>query len=583
MNLQFERKIETNKWLIKARWLYILGVFLIGVLTKVISNSNIYFSVTTMVQLVITIVVCNLLYWLAIKWIENNGSERALLYLSYIQLAIEVVLFTIITHLAGGVESISMVFFFLPIVAASLIVGTAGAIIVALVSGTLVNALILFEYWGFIPHIYRYGVNTLEYVDISVGLTKSVTVSIFYIIIAWFSGYGSSILFQREKLVEEKTEQMDRQTKMLVRRDIKLSDINSKLLEEKNKVGAMIANFTDPILFLDGSGRLKLFNASARINLGLGNDDLDYKVSPERHFSLDNFKELIKMEYTVKIAEESVGEFPLEEMTINSKPDEKIYKVITASVYNDEHTIAYGYIKIFYDLTREKMIDRLKSEFISIAAHQLRTPLTSIKWVIKMALDGDAGPLNEEQKDLLNKGFISNERVIRLVNDLLNVSRIEEGRFGYVFNKYDFQEVLNTVIESSESTIAKNHINLVVNKPEPMPQVYMDKNKIALVVQNLVDNAMKYSPEYSKIEIVIESDGKFLKVAVKDSGVGIPKEDQQRLFSKFFRASNVLRLQTEGTGLGLFIVKNIIDKHGGSLSVESEEGRGTKMSFTIPL
>ena len=240
-------------------------------------------------------------------------------------------------------------------------------------------------------------------------------------------------------------------------------------------------------------------------------------------------------------------------------------------------------MKIFYNLTREKAIDKIKSDFISIAAHQLRTPLSAIKWVIKMILEGDAGELNVEQRDLLRKGYISNERIIRLVNDLLNVSRIEEGKFGFNFEKTDFQEVLVAAKGNLEGLIAKNHQELIVQKPEKIPLVYLDKERMIMVLQNLLDNAVKYTPEYGKIEIIITTDKNFLYVKVKDQGIGIGKNDQTKLFSKFFRAANAVKLETEGSGLGLFIVKNIIEKHNGSIELKSEEGRGTEINFSLPI
>ena len=240
-------------------------------------------------------------------------------------------------------------------------------------------------------------------------------------------------------------------------------------------------------------------------------------------------------------------------------------------------------MKIFYDTTREKAIDKMKSDFISIAAHQLRTPLSAIKWVIRMILDGDAGKLNKEQQELLDKGYLSNERIIRLVNDLLNVSRIEEGKFGFNFKKEDFLEVLAIAISNIESLATKNHQELIVKKPSKLPKIFLDKERMIMVLQNLLSNAIKYTPEYGKIKVIVKVDKQNLNVKINDQGVGIPAEDQPKLFSKFFRAANVVKLETEGTGLGLFIVKNIIEKHNGQVSLKSEEGKGTEVNFSVPI
>lgn len=240
-------------------------------------------------------------------------------------------------------------------------------------------------------------------------------------------------------------------------------------------------------------------------------------------------------------------------------------------------------VKIKETRERDKLINKIKTEFITIAAHQLRTPLTAIKWTIKMILDGDAGKLNEGQKDILLKGYKSNERIIRLINDLLNVSRIEEGRFGLVFKKNSFEDLLDEALKTEENLILTRNISLIVNKPKKIPEVYMDIEKMGIALATILDNAVKYTPEFGKIEVKVSVLEDKINLFIKDNGVGIPKEEQDRLFSKFFRGSNVMRMQTEGTGLGLFIMKNIIEKHNGEIKIKSEEGKGTEVKIILPI
>ncbi len=396
-----------------------------------------------------------------------------------------------------------------------------------------------------------------------------------------------------EKRVRSRTEELENARQALTNMLEDAKESREKVREEKEKIQTIISSFTDPIIFIDNNKKLSLFNNSTEEVFGLSNNDLGKIISDENDYSLENFRAIIKKDYKVKKIKfvEDYGQgqqdikdniFAIEELYIKYKNLERVYRVMTSSVCNNG-SICYGYIKMFYDLTREKQIDKLKSEFISIAAHQLRTPLSAIKWIIKMVLDGDAGKLTVEQEELLTKGYKSNERIIKLVNDLLNVSRIEEGRFGFNFDKYDFQEVIDIAITNLEQRIAKNHFKMTINKPFKMPKIYIDKERMTMVMQNLLDNATKYTPEYGKIEINIKKEKKLLDVTIKDNGVGIPKEDQVKLFSKFFRAANVKRMETEGTGLGLFIVKNIIENHGGKIIIKSEEGKGTEVNFSLPL
>lgn len=368
----------------------------------------------------------------------------------------------------------------------------------------------------------------------------------------------------------------------VIERTKELKEEKKKAEVEKDKTLALITSFFAPIIFLNNNNKLVLFNPLAGEILGVGEADLGTKVSNSDNFSLNNFTNIIHNQFLLERINDESDDSKFEEAIVKYKNEDRIFKVITSKVTGKGGDYL-GTMKIFYDTTREKAIDRMKSEFISIAAHQLRTPLSAIKWIIKMILDGDVGELTVEQRELLNKGYLSNERIIKLVNDLLNVSRIEEGKFGFNFEKADFQEVLSAAISNIESLVAKNHQELMIKKPSKLPKIFLDKERMIMVIQNLLSNAIKYTPEYGKISMIVEVDKQYLHVKINDQGVGVPAKDQPKLFSKFFRAANVVKLETEGTGLGLFMVKNIIEKHNGRVSLKSEEGKGTEVAFYIPL
>lgn len=227
--------------------------------------------------------------------------------------------------------------------------------------------------------------------------------------------------------------------------------------------------------------------------------------------------------------------------------------------------------------------DRLKSDFISVAAHQLRTPLSGVKWVLKLLLDGDLGTINTEQKDMVKRGFDTNEKMIQLVNDLLNVSRIENGKFGYSFEKNDFGKLLKTLIENSELAARARGIEVLMEDRAQVGTFVFDAEKLLIAFQNIVDNAVKYTLPGGRVFISVEKQGDYVQVKIKDTGVGIPKSELHKLFSKFFRATNVIHLQTDGSGLGLFIVKSIILRHGGQVWVDSVEGKGTTFTVIVPI
>lgn len=240
--------------------------------------------------------------------------------------------------------------------------------------------------------------------------------------------------------------------------------------------------------------------------------------------------------------------------------------------------------KIQEQQSRERLIAQLKSEFISIAAHQLRTPLSAFKWTLRMIIDGDIGPISPQQEEFLERGYQVNEHMIKLVNDLLNAARIEEGRFGYTFAPTDFVEYMKQFVDRYKQQADSANMTVTFSPPElPIPLLNIDSGKIDIVVQNLLDNALKYSPPGGVIQISMGANGAFVETTVADNGVGIPKNQLNRVFTKFFRGDNVMRMETQGTGLGLFIVRNIVKNHGGDIRVESEENKGSKFVFTLPI
>ncbi len=478
------------------------------------------------------------------------------------QFIFDLLMFTLIIHYIGGVEWIGGAFYLFSVIYFVFYISQKNRkIFLIFFTISLYTALVFLEYFGIIPH---YGIvpSSGAYENFSYVFTTLTALGATFVFVAFTVNLFTGRLRQRDK---------------------KLSEINIQLTEEKNKISSIVANFKDPVIVLDKNNKLVIVNPAAANIFSFSDSELGTEIATSNQFSTNNFKKIIKNTLKVKkIKEESVGGYVVEEVSLNSGGREIVYKVITTKVIGINNEF-FGTMKIFQDLTREKNLDRLKTEFISIAAHQLRTPLSAIKWVIKMVLEGDAGKINDEQKNLLNKGYVSNERVIKLVDGLLNVSRIEDGQFGYNFTKCNFQEILNMVVSDSERLIIKNHFDFKINKSNKIPSLYADEERIAMVMQNLLDNSIKYTPEYGKIEINIKNDSKNLIISIKDNGVGIPESDKVKLFSKFFRASNVIRLETEGNGLGLFITKNIIEKHGGKISVESKEGKGTIVKFFLPL
>lgn len=229
-------------------------------------------------------------------------------------------------------------------------------------------------------------------------------------------------------------------------------------------------------------------------------------------------------------------------------------------------------------------LDEVKSNFISIVAHQLRTPLSGIKWTMSMLLSGDMGALNNDQKTFLMKSYESNARMIALVNDMLVADRLQSGRVHYGFQHVDIIDLMDNVLFELSPQAAKRNISFKYkNKFENLPQAYADPETMRAVLQNLLENAIKYTIEGGKVEIDVVKESDHLLVSIRDNGIGIPEAQAKDVFVKFFRASNAVKQETDGSGLGLYIAKTVIEKNGGKIWFESREGEGSTFYFTVPL
>ena len=228
-------------------------------------------------------------------------------------------------------------------------------------------------------------------------------------------------------------------------------------------------------------------------------------------------------------------------------------------------------------------IDAMKSEFVSVAAHQLRTPLSGLKWSLDMLITEQVGKLSVEQKSLLMKSYESNERMISLVNNLLNVDRIEAGRTDLELTPLNMKDVVESVLYYILPQVHDKGIDLDLQAPSDLPNVHADGQKIREAVQNIIENAVKYTPQSGKVIIKLTASGSSVTVSVSDTGIGIPKEQQGDVFKKFFRSINAVRVKTGGTGLGLFVAREIVKKHNGTVEFESEEGKGTTFRITLPV
>ncbi len=248
----------------------------------------------------------------------------------------------------------------------------------------------------------------------------------------------------------------------------------------------------------------------------------------------------------------------------------------------DELQIMTGELAVANDRLRK--LDNAKSEFISIVSHQLRTPLTAIKGFVSLLLEGSYGKISSQHKEVLDKVYISSERLINLVEDMLNISRIESGRMEYNYEKVNIVEVCKEVTDTFVIRAKENNLFLDLEIPNsPLPPAMTDRRRIVEVISNIIDNAIKYTDK-GGITIAFSKEDLFIEVSVKDTGVGIPKKELPYLFTKFSRGKDITRLSATGTGLGLHVSRSIIEAMGGKITVESGGlKRGSVFTIHVPI
>lgn len=358
-----------------------------------------------------------------------------------------------------------------------------------------------------------------------------------------------------------------------------------EIAEEKNKIDSILKSIGDGVFVVDTEKRITMFNKEAeKITgfkteevLGKKTEDILKFKNPSHN---DNRKKACFIEEamtTGKIQKRFAA-------TLLMNKNKKLVPVSkSASPLINQEGQTVGAVVVFRDITHEYEIDRAKTEFVSLASHQLRTPLSSINWYTELLLAGDVGKITPSQKEYLNEIYQGNKRMIQLVNSLLGISRMEMESFVIEPIKIDIIGIAEEAIKELTPKVEEKKLTVKRIYSSEIPLVKTDPKLMRIIFQNLLSNAVKYGKVESTIEISIAKDLKNLRIKIKDEGLGIPKEQQKNIFSKFFRADNAYHSETEGTGLGLYLVKQIVESAEGKIKFQSEENKGTVFFVSLPL
>lgn len=342
-----------------------------------------------------------------------------------------------------------------------------------------------------------------------------------------------------------------------------------KIIAEKMKTEAIIFSINDGIILTDYDGNILLINKKAKDILDIKNEELE---------NLNIFS-ILNNEKLKAIMQEVIKQpNKIFEIDLSTENFSRFYQATSLPVSTPKNE-KIGIVSVLHDITLEKELDKMKDEFLHSITHDLRNPMTSIRGFIKFLYEGVAGPINEQQKKILETMDRASFRLLSMINDILDISKLEAGKMELMLERTNIVKVISSAIELLEPQYKRKNIKLVFTPQKDEIEVLIDPKLIERVYINLIGNAIKFTPENGTITVGIFETDNYIESFVEDTGEGIPKEYLDKIFEKFGQVKNKSK---GGTGLGLTICKYVVELHKGKIWVESELGKGSKFIFTIP-
>lgn len=352
--------------------------------------------------------------------------------------------------------------------------------------------------------------------------------------------------------------------------------------EIKNRNEAILRSIGDSVFATDRDGIIILFNKIAEETTGIKAE----KAIGSHYSQIVTFIKERDGTPANDFVSDAIREGTIKEMAnhilLIKKDGTKIPVADSAAPIMNNDGAVIGCVVVFHDITKEYQIDKAKTEFVSLASHQLRTPPTAISWFTELLLKGDFGTLNEKQKEYVSEIRHSNLRMIDLINALLSTSRIELGTFSVQSEMINISNIMDDVIDELQMKIREKELKFKKKYTSDVSPINCDPKLVRIILQNLLLNAVSYTPPCGEISIDIKKVDKDIHIEISDSGCGIPQNSHSKIFTRFFRADNARNIHPDGNGLGLYIAKSLTGALGGTITFTSEENKGTIFSVILP-
>lgn len=386
---------------------------------------------------------------------------------------------------------------------------------------------------------------------------------------------------EQTKDIEEKNVSLEKQQKAILNILEDIADEKEKVSQEKEKIDSILHSIGDGVFVIDQNYNIIIYNQMAADISGYSKEEaIGKRCDKVLKFIFEDTK---KVNY--KFIKDVFATGEIKSMSNHTllvkKGGAEIPVADSAAPIKDRFGKVFGCIVVFRDVTHEREVDKAKTEFVSLASHQLRTPLSAINWYTEMLLSEKK--IDKKHKNYLNQIYGGSQRMVELVNALLNVSRLELGTFIIEPKPFDITKIADEAVKEISQEIKKKKIRFAKKYDKNLPQLPLDNKLTHMIFQNILSNAVKYSQEKGKVALDITKDEKNIKIAISDNGMGIPQKQHRYIFNKLFRADNARAEDSSGTGLGLYIVKSILDQSGGKVWFESVQGKGTTFYVEIPL